>query len=423
VVYACSIVTSPTFTPRRAWARLVALLAFVFVLAIPAVAQAYPWMIRHGSSNCQTCHVDPSGAGMLTQYGRIQSEQLLRMHYGEKPKGSKMGNFLWGLVDLPKEVLLGGAVRTLVLHTMPKGEPASSKYVIMQADLRAALRMGPIRASGSIGYSQTAGSLAAITHNGTGKDNANNLVSREHWLGAAFDGDAWLVRAGRMNVPFGIRDINHNLFARMATRTNIKDAQQHGIAIAYTDRDGMRAELMGILGNYQISPDRFRDRGYSGTFEYTVATRTAVGVSSMVTHAKEDYDYHIGLTRQAHGLFVRTAPWAPLVLMAEGDYVVLSPTTQPPLPPGAPPVPTSHGFVSYLTADLEPIQGLHFMATGEMWNPGGDSTRSSLGGWLTAAWFFFSHADMRVDLVHNKLALGNETLRVTSILAQLHVWL
>ena len=406
-------------SPRRAIARLVAVVAFLLVLAAPTIAQAYPWMIRHDTSNCQTCHVDPSGAGMLTQYGRIQSEQLLRMHYGDKPKGSKMGNFLFGIVDLPKEMLLGGSLRTLLLHMMPKGEKATTNFILMQADLRAAVRAGPLRASASIGYSDTGGSLAAITH----MQDAN-IVSREHWLGLAFDNDAWLVRAGRMNLPFGIRDINHQLFVRQGTRTDINDKQQHGVALAYTGKEGIRAELMGILGNYQVSPDAFRERGYSALLEYTLVERTAVGVSSLVTHAKEDYYYHLGMTRQAHGLFVRSAPWRPLVLLAEGDYIVMHPTTQPPLAPGQPPVPTSHGFAGMLQADLEPVQGLHFQVTGELMNPGGDTTKASLGGWLTAAWFFFSHADMRVDLVQNKLVFGNgPPINVTSLLAQFHLWL
>ena len=394
------------------------MLAFLVVLAAPSMAQAYPWMIRHDTSTCQTCHVDPSGGGLLTQYGHIQSEQLLRMHYGDKPKGSKMGNFLFGLVDLPKEILLGGSVRTMVLHMMPKGEKATNNFILMQADLRAGVRVGAFRASGSLGYSDTGGSLAAVTH---GTD--ANMISREHWLGVALDNDAWLIRAGRMNLPFGLRNIEHTTFVRTATRTDLNDKQQHGLAIAYTGKEGIRAEAMGILGNYQVSPDRFRERGYSALFEYTVVDRTAIGVSSLVTHAKEDYFYHLGMTRQAHGLFVRAAPWRPLVLMAEGDYIVLHPTSQPPLAPGQPPVPTSHGFAGMLQADLEPIQGLHCMATGELMNPGGSSTGTSLGGWLTAAWFFFSHADMRVDLVQNKLAFGNETINVTSILAQFHVWL
>ncbi len=45
---------------------------------------------------------------------------------------------------------------------------------------------------------------------------------------------------------------------------------------------------MGILGNYQVNPDKYRQRGYSLYAEYLVGERTGVGISSMVTKAKKD---------------------------------------------------------------------------------------------------------------------------------------
>ena len=54
-----------------------ALLAMLFWL-LPATATATPWMIQHGYTSCSQCHVDPSGAGPMTDYGRAQAEVLVR---------------------------------------------------------------------------------------------------------------------------------------------------------------------------------------------------------------------------------------------------------------------------------------------------------------------------------------------------------
>src|SRR5690606_27784727 len=126
---------------------------------------------------------------------------------------------------------------------------------------------------------------AQVTH---GQGDQYNLLSRTHWLG--FDlgaNDEYLLRLGRMNLPFGVRIPEHTMWAREATRTDRESDQQHGIALAYTG-DTFRMEAMGIAGNFQINPDKYRERGYSLYFEYFPTPYVALGASSMLTFAQED---------------------------------------------------------------------------------------------------------------------------------------
>jgi hypothetical protein len=112
--------------------------------------------------------------------------------------------------------------------------------------------------------------------------------------------EAILVRAGRINLPFGLRNIEHTSWVRSETRTDFNQGQQHGVAVAYTGGQ-VRAELMGIAGNFQINPDAYRERGYAALGEFAITNRYAVGVSSLVTHAAADIVTHKAMTRQAHG--------------------------------------------------------------------------------------------------------------------------
>jgi hypothetical protein len=87
--------------PRLWIAALLPLVALLF----SGAASAYPWMIRHDYTVCSTCHIDPSGAGLMTLYGRAQGEVLLRTRYGEPPADedpSKLGGFAFGALELPK---------------------------------------------------------------------------------------------------------------------------------------------------------------------------------------------------------------------------------------------------------------------------------------------------------------------------------
>jgi hypothetical protein len=112
-------------------------------------------------------------------------------------------------------------------------------------------------------------------------------------------------------------------------------------------------------------------------------------------------------------LFVRVAPFEQLVLMAEGDLVIQSPHA----------LRRTTGYVTMLQADIEPIQGLHAVLTGENQNLGGPSEHTSWGGWFGVAWFFAPHADLRADFMRRQMAVGSDTLAVTAIMGQIHVFL
>jgi hypothetical protein len=175
---------------------------------------------------------------------------------------------------------------------------------------------------------------------------------------------------------------------------------------------------MGIAVNYQINPDKFRERGYTGYFEYFPNPKTAIGVSSLVTVAKDDRLLLEGAstTRMAHGAMFRTAIGEQTVFVAEIDGLSRSRHEA--------------GYVGFAQVDVEPWQGLHFMLTGEMLDEGHakatattpatprtpGSGKPKVGGWLSAAWWFLPHFDVRIDGVQRT----GEDLQV---LAQLHVYL
>ena len=385
--------------------------AAVMLVALCAArrAEAYTWMIRYGEARCVSCHIDPSGGGLLTAFGRDEGADLLRTvaftANEDQDLLERRGKFLWGAFNTPDWLLLGGAFRPAVLYTRGSegGQTSSSATgILMQADLRAGIRVGGWRASASIGVVSNS-SYASI---------AGNLISREQWIGYAFDSDTYTIRAGRINLPYGLRIIEHNLWVRATTRTDINDQQQDGVAFAFDNRR-VRAEVMGILGNYQISPDAYRERGYSAYAEVMLAPAYALGVSSLVTHAEKDIVLGVPNTRQAHGLFARATPWTPLVLLAEGDVTLDDPTGGP----------RAVGVVTMLQADVEPVQGLHLIATGETWRPGGTLPNTFYGGFGSIDWFVGWHLDLRVDAGWQTMPLGNMTLDATSVLGQVHLYL
>jgi hypothetical protein len=513
-------------------------------LFISERAHAYPWMIRHGYTNCAGCHADPSGGELLTLYGHVISYEVLSTRWsrpesaaasgsddsesspsgdGEagsgdpeasnaalrrriaravshaagakfaKPKAKKPDDEeeeadsedadaeggeeedaggeedadaggdstsedgesnaegggdaegeggeaaaassepppaeaspfegtsgitgpLFGLGPASESLLLGGSVRLASIYKLDKKKDAF-RFFPMQLDLYGQLRIGSaLRAGASVGVIKVPagsphGRAAQITAN---QDDGYNLISRTHWIGFDFGDGAHTVRVGRLNLPFGIRMAEHVMWVRERTQTDRESDQQHGVAL-YMGFENVRFELMGILGNYQINGDAFRERGYSGYVEVTPSSNFAVGVSSLYTYAKDDRLEPAGLAtmRQAHGPFMRFAPAETVSIMAEADVLLRSRRDM--------------GYVGFLQVDVEPIQGLHFIGTGELLD-GGYPERAKLatearsaglgrpspGGWLSLQWFFLPHFDMRVDAIIRE---------EKQILSQLHIYL
>jgi hypothetical protein len=391
--------------------RALALVLALSCLLAPRSALAFATTLRHGYTQCTPCHVDPSGSGTLTTYGRIIADEAIRMRFpGESEEAAEAApsaKFLWG-VDLPEQLSLQGDLRYLHLESKVEGAPNVSRNVWMQADFSAALQLHGFTALASVGYADEGSLPAALT-----RAPEKNLVSRQHWLGYSFLNGALMVRAGRFNLPFGLRVIEHTLWARALTRTSINADQQYGASAAWVG-ENFRTELMAIAGNLQLRPDAFRERGYSGYFEWQTPWKLTGGASSLVVHRNLDPSTLKETWRQVHGLFGRWAsPWEPLVLMIEWDYSLESPKYAP----------RRKGVVGFLQADVELIQGMHVIGTGEARNVGTNGPPVSWGTWLSYAWFFAPHADLRFDSIYQRLNASAGSTSAYSLLLQGHLYL
>jgi hypothetical protein len=379
----------------RLWVRaLIGSIPVLVVLGFANPAAAYPWMIRHGFAQCASCHTDPMGGETLTGFGRAMGDSVLATQWDGDDAPTSAAELFYG-VDEPEWGRFGGSARWMSILSLPRDDQdAEFRTFPMQLDAYGQLRFGDFRMAGSIGASRVPdGSPHARPAQVTSADGESlNLISRNHWIG--YDvADGWLVRAGRINLPFGVRIPEHVMWAREATRTDRESDQHHGVGVSYA-KGRIRTELMGIAGNYQISPDEYRERGYSFFGEYMILPNVGVGLSSLVTHAGRDRllqaeDY----TRQAHGVAARLSPTQDFALLAELDALL---TTE-----------TSAGYATLVQADYELLRGLHLMGTLEALDMGaieGLPTAPGLGQpgfgtWFSVNWFFVTHFDFRLDVV------------------------
>jgi hypothetical protein len=386
-------------------------------------ADAYVWMIRHGFSECGSCHIDPMGGETLTGMGRVVGQTLLSSDFGGKsPSNAAM--FLYGIPE-PDNVRLGGSFRALNVYNFETNNP---DVFPMQADLYGAVTSGKFVLALSVGASRAS---ARYEHSskarlaGNIEDEGFIAVSRNHWLGYKIT-DELMLRAGRINLPFGLRIPDHTMWIRAETLTDRESDQQHGVSVVYSSGQ-FRGELLGSVGNFQVEQE-LRGYGYSGFLEYSVDQDLALGVSSMLLYAQKEAltvddsitTYQRAVLRHSHGVTARFVPFdEELVLLAEADMIKRTGS--------------GIGYVGMATADYEPVRGLHLALTGEALNRGAPNPealgegvvrevegpgrgQNRFGVWGTINWFFLPHLDLRIDLVARQR-------RDTVLQTQIHFYL
>jgi len=380
-------------------------------LSASGAAHAYPFMIRHGYTQCSSCHTDPSGGTFLNEYGRAQSQLLLSSLPGggdesDDAQGEPtVGRFL-GFIPLPSWFRPGGWVREGYIWNAVDGKIVDRRALQMRADLGADVKIGAFRAAAELGYGSPEGTprLAQITHSTTGA----NLVGREFWAGVETFGGDGLLRAGRINVPFGLRNLEHTSFVRTATRTDFNEDQTYGVALAIS-KPAWRAEVMALLGNLSVHPDAYRERGVAGYLEVSASPATAIGISALAARADASLTTRLPTLRQAYGGFARLAPWRPLVIQLEADLLL-----ENQLGSGKQDI----GHAEWLQADLEPVRGLHLFGSLEGMKTG-STPDLQRGAWGGLWWFVVPHVDMRADVVE-RWGQGPPT---TTFLVQLNGYL
>jgi hypothetical protein len=180
-----------THVPRLA---LITALAFA-ALSSASVAFAFPEMVRHGYTNCTTCHISPTGGGLLTDYGRGLSHELLST-WGSEAEARP----LEGLIPAPgdDEKLeqwfgVGGDIRAVQVHK--ENEFArTGRFIWMQAMLDLAYRYKAATAAISIG-----------------KFDHKNVWSpqAERFFALFQPNDTSMIRVGRVVPAYGLNIAEH----------------------------------------------------------------------------------------------------------------------------------------------------------------------------------------------------------------------
>ncbi len=284
-------------------------------------AFAFPELSRHGYVNCTACHVSPGGGGLLTEYGRGISKDLLSTWAKEGEE-----QFAYGLLTPPERLIVAGYLRGLQLHredaSLREGRP-----ILMQADIEA-------------GYIADSGAVVASIGRQEVRDASGTrgrLFSRRHYAFYRI-GDAHHLRAGRFQLFYGLNEPNHFLAVRRDLGFG-QDTESYNAEYSFLG-ENLNAYLSGTFGNFEDPFSRNREKGLSVSASYFFAEKHKVGFSAL-QGGDDQSDRTLG------GLWAIVSWFPRFFTMSQADYQWKSR-----------PARSQRGYVTSHKLNYEVMQGL-----------------------------------------------------------------
>jgi hypothetical protein len=249
-------------------------------------------MIRHEYGNCNTCHVNLGGGGVLTPYGRALSSEVLSTWRGSEKEQAPF----WGTFKTPEELIVGGDVRSIQTYRNTD-QYSEGNFFVMQGDLEAALVTERFAVDATDGREEIR----------SGQKSKGKFTSRRHYVQAMVTPGLY-VRGGKFKHTFGINTPDHATATKRFLGMD-HDTESYNAEVAYAGEQ-LNVFADGVFGR----PDdkdlkKTLDKGAALTGSYIVKSRYKIGASAY--QGKNDTSSRrmigpwlmAGLTKKAFVLF------------------------------------------------------------------------------------------------------------------------
>ena len=368
-------------------------LAVGLVCAWASGAAAEPRFLAKQYTRCTTCHISPTGGGLLSAYGRSLSHRELSTTGAPMPSHGDMEpkpgeeSFLWGAFgESLGPVQLGIEMRPSFLHYTFPGT-SQDRNLLMNADVHAA-----VRAKDWLFYGQVGRELETEGH---------TLDSSEYWAGYQPE-EGLGFRAGRFLPAYGVRFADHTSYNRSYLGLAQYD-QVYGVEVSHTRGRYLTQVSLGPGRAESVIDDDGR-AGFTATgrFQVDLGTRM-VGAGSGLYRAESDIEPRLGSTGVAFGFAPtsRLTTWT----QVDGQFRDASKTA----------------FVLVNETSLEVYRGIWLVVTPQARVGGGDTVPDLLRFGVGTVILPRTHFDVNVNYYRERNRTFDFTTQI--FLAQLHLYL
>lgn len=375
---------------RRMWGALAG--AMLVTGAGVTDAGAEPKYLSKQYTRCTTCHISPTGGGLLSAYGRSLSHRELSTTgavptpAGEPEPQPGEEAFLWNaLRDALGPVQLGVNLRPSHLRYDIAGF-SSDRNLLMTADVQAAVKVNDWVFFGQVGRELDEGRFT--------------LDSSEYWAGRQPD-EGIGFRAGRFMPAYGVRFADHTSYNRVYLGLEQYD-QILGVEVSHSRGRYLTQVAVGGRAEPLFDDDGREAFMTTGRVQADLGAKTTL-VGSALFRAESDVEPQSGAAGAALGF----APMSRLSTWTQVDGVF------------ADGQPTSYVLTNETA--FEVYRGLWAVVTPQARVGGGSAIPDVLRFGVGAVFLPRTHFNVNVHYYRDR----NKTSEITAqiLLLQLHLYL
>lgn len=225
---------------------------------------AYPENVTHGYANCMSCHAAPGGGGLLNDYGRSLSKELMSTWGGwensEQPFFGAVKNTEW--------LRVGGHYRTIQTY-VENQQIRQGKWFMMQQNLELGLTYNKISVIGTLG-----------TYEGpNGTPNKGKFLSERHFLLWDLTNEVKL-RLGKFRLNFGLNDPNHTRLTKQPLGFGSNSESYIMELSRFSEKDEIF--LSADLGRMDLPRQRGTQKSMSVNYARYTSEKSKVGLSYLL---------------------------------------------------------------------------------------------------------------------------------------------
>lgn len=246
-----------------------ALILFISIILFNFKALAFVQNVTHGYPSCIACHVSPNGGGLLTDYGRSLSKELMST---------------WGVSDSfarpffgvknRETVKFGGDLRSAQTY-FKNNTRDEGKFFLMQQNVELGVKVDNVMFVGTLGTQQGP----------EGTPQRGQFLSERHYA-------LWSptptsrVRVGKFRQTFGINTPNHTRLIKSLLGFG---ALSETYNLEYTQFfETYEVTLGSSVGRIDRPRDPSREKNMSGHFTYYLNGNSRIGGSVLMGESTQE---------------------------------------------------------------------------------------------------------------------------------------